>query len=395
VVSDFNQPLSGNEMPRFGGIASCFRLPVQANADDLDIAIVGVPLDCGTSNRAGSRYGPRQVRAESVLVRPYAMATGAAPFDSFQVADTGDVALNTYNLEKSVAIIEEHFDRLLSAGAKTLAIGGDHTITLPILRAQARRHGQLAVVHVDAHADMNDHMFGETVTHGTIFRRAIEEGLIDPDAMVQIGLRATGYAADDFDWAKGQGVQVVPAEACWYRSLAPLMEEVRERFGAERPVYLSFDIDGLDPSVAPGTGTPEPGGLTGSQGLEIIRGVYGLNLIGADLVEVSPPTTPAVTRRCSVPTCCSRCCAVSRGACGADTSARAVRGTVRDVVAPVFGLLHDEVEMPRAMSIAGSPLSLAHPCMSIGSGRHTGAAAAAHIGEIAGSYTVVPSEGII
>jgi guanidinobutyrase len=229
VVSDFNQPLSGNEMPRFGGIASCFRLPVQANADDLDIAIVGVPLDCGTSNRAGSRYGPRQVRAESVLVRPYAMATGAAPFDSFQVADTGDVALNTYNLEKSVAIIEEHFDRLLSAGAKTLAIGGDHTITLPILRAQARRHGQLAVVHVDAHADMNDHMFGETVTHGTIFRRAIEEGLIDPDAMVQIGLRATGYAADDFDWAKGQGVQVVPAEACWYRSLAPLMEEVREQ----------------------------------------------------------------------------------------------------------------------------------------------------------------------
>ena len=290
---EFNQPLSGNEMPRFGGIASLFRLPVQApdeaSTKPLDIAVVGVPLDCGTSNRAGSRYGPRQIRAESVLVRPYAMATGAAPFDSFQVADTGDVALNTYNLEKSVALIEEHFERVLATGAKTLAMGGDHTITLPILRAQARLHGPLAVVHVDAHADMNDHMFGEPVTHGTIFRRAIEEGLIDPSAMVQIGLRATGYAADDFDWARQRGVRVVPAEDCWYRSLDPLMAEVREQIGPERPVYLSFDIDGLDPSVAPGTGTPEPAGLMASQGIEVIRGCFGLNLIGADLVEVSPP----------------------------------------------------------------------------------------------------------
>jgi guanidinobutyrase len=286
---EFNQPLSGNDMPRFGGIASLFRLPVQAPDEGLDIAVVGVPLDCGTSNRAGSRYGPRQIRAESVLVRPYGMATGAAPFDSFQVADTGDVALNTYNLEKSVDIIEQHFDAVLATGAKTLAMGGDHTITLPILRAQARRYGPMAVVHVDAHADMNDHMFGEPVTHGTIFRRAIEEGLIEPSAMVQIGLRATGYAADDFDWARQHGVRVVPAEDCWYRSLDPLMAEVREQIGPERPVYLSFDIDGLDPSVAPGTGTPEPAGLMTSQGIEIIRGCFGLNLIGADLVEVSPP----------------------------------------------------------------------------------------------------------
>ncbi|MFK7828362.1 MAG: agmatinase [Congregibacter sp.] len=288
-MSDYNQPLSGNDMPRFGGIASMFRLPVQAGAEGLDIALVGVPLDCGTSNRAGSRYGPRQIRAESVLVRPYGMATRAAPFDSFQIADTGDVALNTYNLEKSIGIIEAHFDGLLASGAKTLATGGDHTITLPILRAQAKKHGPMAVVHVDAHADMNDHMFGETITHGTIFRRALEEGLIDPNSMVQIGLRATGYAADDFDWARQRGVRVVPAEECWYQSLAPLMEQVREQIGPERPVYLSFDIDGLDPSVAPGTGTPEPAGLSASQGLEIIRGVHGLNLIGGDLVEVSPP----------------------------------------------------------------------------------------------------------
>ena len=270
-----------------------FRLPVQTTADGLDIALVGVPLDSGTSNRNGSRYGPREIRCESVLVRPYGMATRAAPFDSFQIADTGDVALNTYNLEKSIGIIEEHFDRLLSTGAKTVAMGGDHTITLPILRAQARRFGQMALVHVDAHADINDEMFGEKITHGTIFRRAIEEGLINPEKMYQIGLRATGYAAEDFDWATDRGVEITMAEQCWYQSLAPLMDDIREKIGPDRPVYLSFDIDGLDPSVAPGTGTPEPAGLTTSQGIEVIRGLYGLNVVGCDLVEVSPPYDPS------------------------------------------------------------------------------------------------------
>jgi guanidinobutyrase len=288
-MNRFNQPLGGNEMPRFAGIASMFRLPVQADASGLDVAICGVPLDIGTSNRVGTRYGPRQIRTESVLVRPYGMATGAAPFDSFQVADTGDVALNTYNLAKSLEIIEAHYDGLLAQGARTVSLGGDHTIALPILRAIARKHGPVALVHVDAHADINDTMFGERITHGTIFRRAIEERLVDPQRMVQIGLRATGYAADDFDWSRRQGARVVTAEECWYRSLAPLMDEVREMIGPDHPTYLSFDIDGLDPSVAPGTGTPEPGGLTTPQGLEIIRGCFGLNLVGCDLVEVSPP----------------------------------------------------------------------------------------------------------
>ena len=285
----FNQPLGGNEMPRFAGPGTMFRLPAQSDATGLDIAIVGVPLDIGTSNRSGTRYGPRQIRGESVLVRPYGMATRAAPFDSFQIADTGDVALNTFNLTKSIEIIEAHYDRILGEGAKTMTLGGDHTIALPILRAYARKYGTLALVHVDAHADINDTMFGERIAHGTIFRRAVEEGLVDGNKMVQIGLRTTGYAADDFDWSREQGARVVPAEECWYKSLAPLMEEVREQIGSETPVYLSFDIDGLDPSVAPGTGTPEPGGLTASQGIEIIRGVHGLNLVGADLVEVSPP----------------------------------------------------------------------------------------------------------
>ena len=183
--------------------------------------MVGVPLDIGTSNRTGTRYGPRQIRSESVLVRPYGMATRAAPFDSFQVADVGDVALNPYNLTKSIEIIENYYHALLKHDVKPISMGGDHTITLPILRKIADKHGPVALVHVDAHADINDTMFGERITHGTIFRRAIEEGLVDPRKMIQIGLRATGYAADDFDWARDAGVQVITGEECWYKSLDP------------------------------------------------------------------------------------------------------------------------------------------------------------------------------
>ena len=286
----FNQPLGGNEMPRFHNAGSLFRLPTQMDAKGLDMAIIGIGLDVGTSNRSGTRFGPRQIRNESALVRPYGMATQAAPFDSFQIADIGDVPLNTFNLLKSVEIIEDFYDEVLSHNAKPVTLGGDHTISLPILRALRKKHGQkLALVHVDAHADINDHMFGEKIAHGTIFRRAVEEGLVDGNKMIQIGLRTTGYAANDFDWTREQGGRVVPAEECWHKSLTPLMEEVRQRIGEETPVYLTFDIDGLDPSVAPGTGTPEPGGLTSIQGIEIIRGCYGLNLIGCDLVEVSPP----------------------------------------------------------------------------------------------------------
>ena len=283
-----NQPLSGNEMPRFGGIASMMRLPVQQGSAGLDACFIGIALDIGTSNRSGSRYGPREIRNESVLLRPYNMGTGARPFDSLQVADIGDVALNAYNLADSVARIERFYDGVLANPVKPLGIGGDHTVTLPILRAIAKRHGPVGLVHVDAHADVNDEMFGERVTHGTWVRRAIEENLVAPKRAVQIGLRGTGYAAEDLDWSRRQGMRVVPAEECWHRSLAPLMTEVRDRVGSG-PVYLSFDIDGLDPSCAPGTGTPEVGGLTTIQGLEIVRGCRGMALVGADLVEVSPP----------------------------------------------------------------------------------------------------------
>lgn len=286
-MSDHPQPLGGNEMPRFGGIATFMRLPGRSDPADLDAAVVGVPLDIGTSNRPGARFGPRGIRDESVLLRPYNMATRAAPFDSLRIDDIGDVAVNPYNLADAVARIEARYRELLAHGLVTVTMGGDHTVALPVLRAMAAEHGPVGLVHVDAHTDINDAMFGEKITHGTPFRRAVEEGLLDGPRVAQIGVRGTGYAADDFDWSRQQGFRVVPAEECWHRSLAPLMSEVRDQLGAG-PVYLSFDIDGLDPAYAPGTGTPEVGGLTTAQALEIIRGCRGLELVGCDLVEVAP-----------------------------------------------------------------------------------------------------------
>jgi guanidinobutyrase len=275
-------------LPRFAGPATMMRLPAREDAAGLDACFIGIPLDIGTSNRSGTRFGPRQIRAESAHLRPYNMGTRAAPYDALAVADIGDVPINPYDLKASVGIIERFYDPVLAAGSRPLTLGGDHTLTLPILRAMKRRYGKVGLIHVDAHADVNDTMFGETVAHGTIFRRAVEEGLLDCGRVAQIGLRGTGYAAEDFDWPRQQGFRVVPAEECWHRSLTPLMTELRTLVG-QGPVYLSFDIDGLDPSCAPGTGTPEPGGLTTIQALEIIRACRGLDLVGCDLVEVSPP----------------------------------------------------------------------------------------------------------
>jgi guanidinobutyrase len=288
-----NQPLGGNAMPRFAGLATMMRLPAAASPQGLDAAFIGVPLDIGTSNRPGARFGPRQMRAESALLRPYNMATGAAPFDTLQVADLGDVPINTYSLEKSLEIITAFYDEVLAANCRPLTLGGDHTIALPILRAVAKKHGPVALVHIDAHADVNDDMFGEAVAHGTPFRRAVEEGLLACDRVWQIGLRGTGYAADDFDWPRSQGFTVVQAHEVWYHSLAPLMARVRERIGADQPVYITFDIDGVDPAFAGGTGTPEVGGLTVPQALEIVRGCRGLNVVGGDLVEVAPAYDPS------------------------------------------------------------------------------------------------------
>ena len=292
MTRTLNQPLGGNDMPRFGGPATMMRLPAAADAKGLDACFVGIPMDIGTSNRPGTRLGPRQIRDESRMLRPYNMSTGAAPFDHLQVADIGDVAINTFDLKKSVGIIEDAYHAILADGAIPLTLGGDHTLTWPILKAMKAIHGPVALIHVDAHADINDTMFGETVAHGCPFRRAWEDGCLLNDRVFQIGLRGTGYGPDDFNWGRDRGWTVVQAEACWHKSLTPLMADIRAKIG-DAPVYLSYDIDSLDPAFAPGTGTVEPGGLTIWQGLEIVRGCAGLNIVGGDLVEVSPPYDPS------------------------------------------------------------------------------------------------------
>ncbi|WP_420859505.1 agmatinase [Marivivens marinus] len=287
-----NQPLGGNEMPRFGGPNTFMRLPAAETAQGLDVAFVGVPMDIGASWRAGTRFGPKSIRAESAMIRPYNMGTGAAPFDSLNCADIGDVPINTFDLKDSVRRIADFYRGVLGQGAIPMTMGGDHTLTYPILQAIAEKHGPVALIHVDAHADINDHMFGESIAHGTPFRRAHEEGLLIDSKVWQIGLRGTGYAAGDFDEARGWGFNVRQAETLWHKSLAPLAEEVKAQIG-DAPVYITYDIDSLDPAYAPGTGTPEIGGLTTPQALELIWGLRGLNIVGCDLVEVSPPYDPS------------------------------------------------------------------------------------------------------
>ncbi|KPP63056.1 agmatinase, mitochondrial-like [Scleropages formosus] len=287
-TKNFNVPPSAEFLARVSGICTMGKLPFWDSAEGLDAAFVGVPIDTGTSNRPGARFGPREIRAESAMLRRYNGGTKAAPFESLMVADIGDVNVNVYDLKDTCRRIREAFKKIVAADCIPLTMGGDHTIAYPILQAVAEKHGPVGLIHVDAHADTSDMVLGEKIGHGTPFRRCVEEGLLDCRRVVQIGLRGTSYAPDAYQWSREQGFRVVQAEECWYKSLSPLMVEVRKQMGVG-PVYLSFDIDALDPAFAPGTGTPEIAGLTPVQGLEIIRGCRGLNLVGCDLVEVSPP----------------------------------------------------------------------------------------------------------
>jgi guanidinobutyrase len=290
-MTDFNQPISGNDLARFSGPNTFMRLPQADTLAGLDVAVLGIPMDIGTSWRSGTRFGPKQIRSESAMIRPYNMANSAAPFDSLQIADIGDLAINTFSLADSLKIIKESYDAILAQGVTPVAMGGDHSITLPILRAVAAKHGPVALVHVDAHADVNDEMFGEKETHGTVFRRAYEEGLIVPDKTFQIGIRGSGYAASDFTDAKGWGFRQFPAWELWQQNLTEIGSQIRKTVG-DHPTYISYDIDSLDPSFAPGTGTPEIGGLTTPQALQLIHALAGMNVVGCDLVEVSPPYDP-------------------------------------------------------------------------------------------------------
>jgi guanidinobutyrase len=268
------------------------RLPEASSAEAIDVGFIGIPMDIGTSWRSGTRFGPKQLRQESAMIRPYNIQTGAAPFDALECADLGDVAVNTFNLSETIRLITQTYDAHLQHDVIPMGRGGDHTMTLPILRSIAKKHGPVALVHVDAHADVNDEMFGEKETHGTVFRRAYEEGLITADKVFQIGLRGTGYTADDFSEAADWGFNQWLAPELWHKSLSPLAAEIKEKIGDQK-TYITYDIDSLDPSFAPGTGTPEIGGLTTMQAMELIRGLRGLNIVGCDLVEVSPPYDPS------------------------------------------------------------------------------------------------------
>ncbi|KFM80203.1 Agmatinase, mitochondrial, partial [Stegodyphus mimosarum] len=291
-LDKFNQPLSANEVPRPGGIATFMRLPYQNTPKNLDVGILGIPIDCGTSNRPGARFGPRQIRTESSLLRPCNPSTGAEPFNYLQVADLGDVPFPLYDIQQAVHHIKKFILQVLKEECTPLTMGGDHTITYPILQAIKEKFGPVGLVHVDAHADVNDTMMGCKIAHGTTFRRAVEEGLLDQRRVVQIGLRGTSYTSKDYQWSVDQGFRLVLAEECWHTSMAPLMDDIRKQMG-KGPVYVSLDIDALDPCFAPGTGTPEIGGLTTIQVLEIIRGLKNVNIIGGDIVEVSPPYDPS------------------------------------------------------------------------------------------------------
>ena len=291
---DSYKPIPGDELPRFAGIATFMRLPYVAprDADEVDIGLIGVPWDGGTTNRAGARHGPRQIRDLSTMARNAHHATGIEPFELCNCADLGDTPVNPVDIEDTLARVEGFYREVGAQGILPLTAGGDHLITLPIMRALCRDE-PVGMVHFDAHTDTLDRYFGESkYTHGTPFRRAIEEGLLDPRRTVQIGIRGALYSGRDKDWGLEQGIRVIEIEEYHDMGIDAVIEEARRVVG-DGKTYLSFDVDALDPVYAPGTGTPEIGGITTFEALRMIRGMRGLDLIGGDVVEVSPPFDPS------------------------------------------------------------------------------------------------------
>ncbi|MET8989430.1 agmatinase [Nonomuraea wenchangensis] len=280
-------PVDSSRVPRFAGPATFARLPRLDEVGHADVAVVGVPFDSGVSYRPGARFGPSAVREASRLLRPYHPGLDISPFAAQQVADGGDVACNPFAIEEAVATIEEAASGLGADGTRLVTIGGDHTIALPLLRAAARRHGPVALLHFDAHLDTWDTYFGAEYTHGTPFRRAVEEGLLDTEAVSHVGTRGPLYGKSDLDEDKRLGFGIVTSADVMRRGVDEVVDALRQRIG-DRPLYVSIDIDVLDPAHAPGTGTPEAGGLTSRELLEILRGLAGANLVGADVVEVAP-----------------------------------------------------------------------------------------------------------
>ncbi|MFC0107158.1 agmatinase [Kibdelosporangium aridum] len=280
-------PVDSSKVPRFAGPATFARLPRLDEVGKADIAVVGVPFDIGVSYRPGARFAPAAVREASRLLRPYHPGLDVSPFESAQVVDAGDIVCNPFNIGKAITEISEQATELLNTGAKLVTVGGDHTIALPLLRAVASKHGPVALLHFDAHLDTWDTYFGEPYTHGTPFRRAVEEGLLDTSAMSHVGTRGPLYGRADLSEDARLGFGIVTSADVMRRGVDEVVEALRERIG-DRPLYVSVDIDVLDPAHAPGTGTPEAGGMTSRELLEILRGLAGTNLVSADVVEVAP-----------------------------------------------------------------------------------------------------------
>ena len=286
-----NYPIMSNPQaqPRYAGIPTFFRAPHTQDLSGVDIGLIGVPFDGGVTNRPGARHGPREVRNQSSLLRPINTATGAQPFNDLRIRDLGDCWIEEpYSLAGALAEIEAFFRRVVAAGVTPVTVGGDHSIAWPILRAVAADR-PVGMVHIDAHGDTGDDYMGSRIHHGTPFRRAVEDGLLDPKRVIQIGLRGTSTVPGSlWEFSESSGMRVMPMDELHDRGWRWAVEEARRVVG-DGPCYLSFDIDSLDPAWAPGTGTPEAGGLSTIEAQRILRGLMGLDVVGADLVEVSPP----------------------------------------------------------------------------------------------------------
>lgn len=280
------QPADAFKTPRFAQIPTFLRLPHHRTPADLDVALVGIPYDGGTSYRPGARFGPREIRSQSSLIRPWNPVLQVSPFEALRIADYGDIDISPISIEATNAIVEREITAILEAGCMPVSVGGDHSVVLPILRALAKRHGPVSVVHFDSHPDTWDEYFGSRYFHGTMFRRAVEERLIDPRRTFQVAIRGPLYGPHDFDFQAEHGFTVQRVESIKERGVGWAVEQYARLLGSK--VYVSFDIDAVDPAYAPGTGTPEVGGLTSYEALALLRGLRGLDLVGFDLVEVAP-----------------------------------------------------------------------------------------------------------
>ena len=292
----FFKPISGFDLPRFAGVPTFMRLPHvsldEARIQDVEIGIIGVPWDSGTTNRPGPRHGPRQLRDASTMIRAEHPVSGVRPYERSNCADLGDISINPADIEDSMNRITAFYNKVLGKGIKPLTAGGDHLTSLPVLRALADK-APLGMIHFDSHTDLFHSYFDGTMfTHGTPFRRAVEENLLDPKRVVQIGIRGTQYDTEDLDFAKSVGIRVIKIEEFFDRGIQDVMAEAREIVG-EKETYVSYDIDFIDPAFAPGTGTPEVGGPNSYEALKVVRELTGIKIVGADMVEVSPPFDPS------------------------------------------------------------------------------------------------------